>query len=304
MSAEQIITPEESANIRKWVEDTGPAWPYYSPALNLLNTIDSLRAEAQRLTELGKKCYSDVAADRVLALTGQDIHAVAAMNEEAWQVHIANVQRLRDEARRSDAGRVEVPELVLDALKDARSGWRCIREDHGDLYGIGWDRVEQKLTEAISRLSPSPQPESEKPAPWGNFAWKQGPDGEEITVATKSGVYKMTTTDDAILWQKKGEPSPQPATGAVAASDSWAARFLSLTTEERLFVLRCGVNGSGKYAASPSTGSDGRGLWDAPERLGLLVCVGSFAWHAPGFLEGIASLAGSPQPTTNDETRG
>lgn len=51
--------------------------------------------------------------------------------------------------------------MVLDALKDARSGWRCIREDHGDLYGIGWDRVEQKLTEAIARLSPSPQPSAD-----------------------------------------------------------------------------------------------------------------------------------------------
>ena len=36
-------------------------------------------------------------------------------------------------------------EEILDALKDALSGWKYIRECHGDLYGVGWDRVQDKL---------------------------------------------------------------------------------------------------------------------------------------------------------------
>lgn len=36
------------------------------------------------------------------------------------------------------------------ALTDALSGWEYIREQHGDLYGVGWDRVEQKLKKQIS----------------------------------------------------------------------------------------------------------------------------------------------------------
>tara|TARA_R110001606_G_scaffold263101_2_gene411743 strand:- start:4685 stop:4894 length:210 start_codon:yes stop_codon:yes gene_type:complete len=36
-----------------------------------------------------------------------------------------------------------------DALLDARSGLRYIREAHGDLYGVGFDRVEDKATAAL-----------------------------------------------------------------------------------------------------------------------------------------------------------
>jgi hypothetical protein len=42
------------------------------------------------------------------------------------------------------------PEL-LEALKDALAGWRYIREHHGDLYGVGWDRVENAARAAILR---------------------------------------------------------------------------------------------------------------------------------------------------------
>jgi len=41
-------------------------------------------------------------------------------------------------------------EEILDALQDALNGWKYIRECHGDLYGVGWDRVQDKI-EAILR---------------------------------------------------------------------------------------------------------------------------------------------------------
>ena len=44
----------------------------------------------------------------------------------------------------------ELTDEVKDALTDALSGWKYIRESHGDLYGVGWDRVQDKL-EAILR---------------------------------------------------------------------------------------------------------------------------------------------------------
>lgn len=34
-------------------------------------------------------------------------------------------------------------------LCDAHSGWKYIRETHGDLYGVGWDRVEKRLWQQI-----------------------------------------------------------------------------------------------------------------------------------------------------------
>jgi hypothetical protein len=58
-------------------------------------------------------------------------------------------------------GKVLVPARVLvnlvDALKDARSGMQCIRQSHGDLYGIGFDRVELRSAEALSMLASSQQ---------------------------------------------------------------------------------------------------------------------------------------------------
>jgi len=38
---------------------------------------------------------------------------------------------------------------LLEAAKDALSGWRYIRSQHGDLSGVGWDRVEDALRAAI-----------------------------------------------------------------------------------------------------------------------------------------------------------
>lgn len=40
-----------------------------------------------------------------------------------------------------------------DALLDARSGMRYIRETHGNLYGVGFDRVEEKATKALNEQS-------------------------------------------------------------------------------------------------------------------------------------------------------
>jgi len=42
------------------------------------------------------------------------------------------------------------PDLVL-ALEDLLSGWRYIRETHGDLYGVGWDRTQKKAEKAIAK---------------------------------------------------------------------------------------------------------------------------------------------------------
>ena len=38
-----------------------------------------------------------------------------------------------------------------DALKDAISGLRYIRQVHGDLYGVGFDRVEDKANLALNK---------------------------------------------------------------------------------------------------------------------------------------------------------
>ncbi len=39
----------------------------------------------------------------------------------------------------------------LNAMTDMLAGWRYIRSNHGDLYGVGWDRAEQAMEAALSQ---------------------------------------------------------------------------------------------------------------------------------------------------------
>ncbi|PCI54176.1 MAG: hypothetical protein COB36_10830 [Alphaproteobacteria bacterium] len=39
-----------------------------------------------------------------------------------------------------------------DALLDSRSGMLYIRENHGNLYGVGFDRVEEKAQDALGEF--------------------------------------------------------------------------------------------------------------------------------------------------------
>jgi len=41
--------------------------------------------------------------------------------------------------------------LLEDALLDAVSGLRYVRQNHGNLYGVGFDRVEEKSDKALER---------------------------------------------------------------------------------------------------------------------------------------------------------
>ena len=47
------------------------------------------------------------------------------------------------------------------ALADMLAGWRYIRQSHGDLYGVGWDRAQEKAEVALGL-----QPGQEMPAEW------------------------------------------------------------------------------------------------------------------------------------------
>jgi len=42
--------------------------------------------------------------------------------------------------------------LLVDALKDARSALLYVREAHGELYGVGFDRVEKKTSAALDAV--------------------------------------------------------------------------------------------------------------------------------------------------------
>jgi len=49
----------------------------------------------------------------------------------------------------------DVNQELVEALQDMLSGWKYIREAHGDLYGVGWDRAESKAQAALAKAGES-----------------------------------------------------------------------------------------------------------------------------------------------------
>lgn len=54
------------------------------------------------------------------------------------------------------AAMVEREEQLRNALADMLYGWRYIRHAHGDLYGVGWDRAQEKAESALRNRTPNP----------------------------------------------------------------------------------------------------------------------------------------------------
>jgi hypothetical protein len=82
-------------------------------------------------------------------LTEEQAHAkalflAAELEASKWLI---DQQEAADELRRLHAVNAE----LLEALKDMHSGWKYIRETHGDLYGVGWDRAQEKAEAAIAK---------------------------------------------------------------------------------------------------------------------------------------------------------
>ena len=54
------------------------------------------------------------------------------------------------ELTEANARLIAAAPALYEALKDMREGWRYIRERHGDLYGVGWDRAEHAADAALA----------------------------------------------------------------------------------------------------------------------------------------------------------
>ena len=58
-------------------------------------------------------------------------------------------ERLATLTAERDAAQADVARLRA-AVQDMLSGWRYIRQAHGDLYGVGWDRAQIAVEEALA----------------------------------------------------------------------------------------------------------------------------------------------------------
>lgn len=68
--------------------------------------------------------------------------AVGPMREYAIIEHAQTLERELLKAR-------EERDEAREALRDMLSGWKYIRQVHGDLYGVGWDRAQIKAETAL-----------------------------------------------------------------------------------------------------------------------------------------------------------
>ncbi len=77
------------------------------------------------------------AAPVMVALTPNEISLIAAAPALLAEL---TARRARD---------ADVEALVA-AAKDMRSGWKYIRDTHGDLYGVAWDRAQDAVDAALA----------------------------------------------------------------------------------------------------------------------------------------------------------
>lgn len=56
-----------------------------------------------------------------------------------------------EEKQESNARLISAAPELLSALQDMLSGWKYIRAQHGDLYGVGWDRAQNEAENAIKK---------------------------------------------------------------------------------------------------------------------------------------------------------
>ena len=97
----------------------------------------------------GIPTFGSVSETRPVTIRGQNVQV---FNYPGQTEAIAKA--LCDRWNAFDANQARISELEA-AASDALSGWMYIRANHGDLYGVGWERVEDALTKALKTKAPS-----------------------------------------------------------------------------------------------------------------------------------------------------
>ena len=82
----------------------------------------------------------------------ENSHLICRLNLDDWGVTEENQKELEAAQAEIATKLSAVPEL-LEAVRDMLSGWKYIREVHGDLYGVGWDRAQKKAEDAIAKAN-------------------------------------------------------------------------------------------------------------------------------------------------------
>jgi hypothetical protein len=81
-----------------------------------------------------------------------ELRRLQAENERLHQINQSHEMKLSVRGYKIQINDLKAMNAkLLDALKDMHGGWKYIRETHGDLYGVGWDRAQKKAEAAIAK---------------------------------------------------------------------------------------------------------------------------------------------------------
>lgn len=94
-------------------------------------------------------------------IAGEDKCFVYALGPQGTNAFWANVQaagpeRIEYSEKVANALLIAAAPDLLKALRDMLSGWRYIHQSHGDLYGVGWDRAQDKAEAVILKATGEP----------------------------------------------------------------------------------------------------------------------------------------------------
>lgn len=95
-------------------------------AIEAITTLQRQLAEAREALDIERECSTE------------------------YQNNLVNESFVRAEYEETIAAQREEIKALRDALSDMLSGWKYIREVHGDLYGVGWDCAQSKAEAAIA----------------------------------------------------------------------------------------------------------------------------------------------------------
>ena len=70
------------------------------------------------------------------------------------KVIMSSCERVAESVLEANARLIASAPAMHAALEDMLAGWKYIRQHHGDLYGVGWDRCQQSAEAALALSHP------------------------------------------------------------------------------------------------------------------------------------------------------